>query len=233
MPTRDNRDVEEKPDIISQQELADEENRIFAEYHERFHPHAYRQVFYPPEAETWRVDALYVEGFFEAARLLLKGIANRSLNQCIDGFPAVFLCRHYLELALKYALFHSGWLKDSNHNADDNGIKPVGKNFGHNLQKLWDTVIAELKSRGIATGLDLDFVAQFVKEFDAIDKHNVRFRYAGEELPASATHETLNIDFDSLLFNLQRTYDVLSSLDSYLVETHGENEEWEEIQNSW
>jgi len=43
----------------------------------------------------------------------------------------------------------------------------------------------------------------------------------------------VGIDFDSLLFNLQRTHDVLNTLDTYLIETHGENEEWQEEQNSW
>jgi hypothetical protein len=228
--------VDDKPSIISEPEPEDYEAQLFAEYNERFLPYAYRPVFYSPASGVWHVGALYLEGFFEASKLLLQGTVNGSLNQCIEGFPAVFLCRHYLEIALKYALFHSRWLRDANHNATIAAIDPVGKNFGHDLRKLWNALTTELKNKRIdmvATGLDLDFVGKFVAEFDSVDKHNVRFRYAGEQLPAGPSNETLNIDFPPLLFNLERSHEILITLDSYLVETYGQNEEWEEIQNSW
>ena len=82
--------------------------------------------------------------------------------------------------------------------------------------------------------LDLDFVAEFVKEFHACDPKNWRFRYSGKQLPVThSSHETLGIDFDSMLFNLQRAHDVLNTLDTYLIETYGDNEDWQDEQNSW
>jgi hypothetical protein len=209
-----------------------EEAQIIAEYNERFQPHEYRQVFYPPVSGEGRIDALFPEGFFESAKLLLKGVTSGELRQGIEGVVGVFLTRHFLELALKYTLFHSRWLEDKTHNAAD--VAPV--RHSHDLLKLWDTLTAELKAKPtvVPKGLDLDFVAKFVKELHACDPKNWRFRYPGQQIPVThSSHETLGIDFDSLLFNVQRTHDVLNTLDTDLIETHGENEEWQQEQNSW
>lgn len=210
------------------------EEQIFAKYNERFQRHEYRRVFGPPPSEAGRIEALFPEGFFESAKLLLKGIVAGELRQGIEGVVAVFLCRHYLELAIKYTLFHSRWLKDSSHNAVTTDVEPVRKS--HDLQTLWDTLARELKSKSnvVPQGLDLDYVSGFVAEFHAVDRYNWRFRYPAEQLPArSSSRDALNVNFGSLLFNLQRTYDVLDTLDRHLIEIAGENEEWEAIQNSW
>lgn len=131
-------------------------------------------------------------------------------------------------------MFHSRWLKDSGHNAAATDVAPVGKS--HDLQKLWNTLAGELKNKPnvVPKGLDLAFVSGFVEEFHAVDQHGWRFRYPAAQLPARpSSHDALNIDFDSLLFNLQRTYDVLDTLDCHLIEIFGENEEWEATRNSW
>jgi hypothetical protein len=204
-----------------------EQERIIAEYNERFRPQEFRQVFFPPASGEWKIDALFPEGFFESAKLVLTGVVKGTLREGIEGVAAVFLCRHYLELALKYTLFHSRWLEDETHNATD--VKSVGR--GHDVQKLWDALTAELNTKPaiVPKGLDLDFVGKFVKEFHANDPQNWRFRYPGKQLPVvHSSHETLGIDFDSLLFNLQHTYDVLSTLDDALVDRYGENKDWEE-----
>jgi hypothetical protein len=221
---------------LSQVELdpspREEQERFFDKYNERFQPHEYRPVFQPPL--TGKVDALFPDGFFESAKLLLEGIKTGELRQGIEGVAAVFLCRHYLELALKYTLFHSRWLKGSCGNAVTAHVDPVGKS--HDLKMLWETLTAELKAKPsvVPSGLDLNFVGAFVKEFHAVDQDNTRFRYTGKQLPVQpSSNETLTIDFDSLLFNLQLTYDVLHTLDSYFMNTFGENEEWEAIQESW
>lgn len=216
-----------------QEEFAKEEERILAEYAERFQPRAYRQVFYPPKSGNWKVDALFPEGFFESAKVLLEGITCGPLHEAIEGIAAVLVCRHYLELALKYTLYHSRWLKDQTHNAGDD-VEPVGKS--HDLQKLWAKLTTELRSRVpsiLATGYDLDFVAEYVKEFHEVDERNTRFRYPGEQLPAvPSPHETLGIDFETLLVNLKRVHDILDTLDRHLIEQHGENEEWQDYLDS-
>jgi hypothetical protein len=80
-------------------DLKKEEDRIIAEYNDRYKPGPYRQAFYPPPGADWKVEALYVDSFFEDARLILDGIVAGSLPEGIHGVAAVFLCRHYLELA--------------------------------------------------------------------------------------------------------------------------------------
>jgi len=206
--------------------------QIFAKYNEQFQPHEYKQVFYAPKSGEGRMDALFPEGFFGAAKLLLKGVASGELRQGIEGVAAIFLCRHWLELAIKYTLFHSRWLKDGDENAVAGDVKPVGK--GHDLEALWGTLTKELgaKPSVVPQGLDLAFVGEFVREFNAVDKNNWRFRYPGEQLPVRAiSHGPISVDFDALLFDLQRAYDILDTLDKYLVNTHGLNEET--IQDGW
>jgi hypothetical protein len=225
-------DGETEGELFNLDDAALEEERIVTQYNERFKPGVYRQVFYPPASGQWKIDALFPEGFFESAKLLLSGVASGRLNEGIEGVAAIFLSRHYLELAIKYALFHSRWLQDERRNAAV--VTPVG--HGHNLQKLWSDLSTELKGKPgvVPTGLDLDFVAAFVAEFNAFDPKNWRFRYPGEQLPpAPSSDENLGIDFASLLFDIQRVFDVLGSLDNYLIETYGENREWNDLQDDW
>jgi hypothetical protein len=220
-------------DPRQQEEFAREEVRMFAEYAKRFQPRAYQQVFYPPKSGKWKVDALFPKGFFESAKLILEGITNGTLHEGVEGVAALFLCRHYLELALKYTLYHSRWLTDETHNAGD-GVEPVRS--GHDLQKLWDKLRAELHQRVpsiLAAGYDLDFVGEFVKEFQEVDEHNDRFRYPGKQLPVeSSLRERLHVDFETLLVNLQGVNDVLDTLDMHLREQYGENQEWQEYLDS-
>jgi HEPN domain-containing protein len=221
-------------EFFSLDELALEEEQMIAEYNQRFQPSAYRQVFYPPASGTWTIDGSFPEGFFESAKLLLRGVVEGRLNQELEGLAAIFLSRHYLELAVKYVLLHSRWLADASRNAS--GAIDVIPNT-HDLQRLWNTLGEEVKAKpGIAPkGLDLAFVESFVKEFNAYDPKNWRSRYPAEQIPpvSPPSHESIGIDFAVLLYDLQKAFDVLSTLDGYLIETHGENKEWKHIQDSW
>ncbi len=221
-------DDELDANALTDEDLAREEERIFAKYNEPFQPREYRPAFYLPQSDGWYVDALYPDGYYGAAKVVLEGIATGSLSGSIEGVAAVFLVRHYLELAIKYVLFHSRWLKDERHNATE--IDPVGK--GHPLLVLWGRLTEELRERlssVLAVGFDLDFVGELVKELDGVDRSGTRFRYPGEQLPViRRSHNSLRIDFDVLLSNLKRVHDVLDTLDGYLIETHGQNEDWED-----
>jgi len=216
--------------------LAAEEAKIIAEYAERYKPYEYRQVFFPPASGDWRVEAAYVDGFFEAAKHLLQGIVGGLLTERLHGAAAVYLCRHYLELEIKYTLFHSRWLRKENANAANDEIAPLKEN--HNLQGAWDTLVRELKEKAPSvrkSGLDLNFVAQFITEFHRIDAGGWRFRYPQKHIaivPANAPYkDTLGISFDALLFNLTRARDILDTLDGRLVDQYGENEEWQSVLN--
>jgi hypothetical protein len=60
-------------------DLKKEEETIIAEYNDRYKPGPYRQAFYLPPGADWKVEALYVDSFFEDARLILDGIVAGSL----------------------------------------------------------------------------------------------------------------------------------------------------------
>src|SRR6266568_1203845 len=217
-------------------ELAAEEAKIIAEYAERYEPRPYRRVFFPPASGDWKVDALYVDSFFEAAKHLLEGIVADRLSEGLHGVAAVYLCRHYLELEIKYTLFHSRWPKRETENAANDEIAPLKED--HNLQKAWDTLVRELKGKVPSlweSGLDLNFVSEFIAEFHRIDAGGLRFRYPQKHIaiaPPNAPHkDTLGISFNALFYNLTRARDVLDTLDGCLVDQYGENEEWQSILN--
>lgn len=212
-----------------------EEARIIAEYSELFQPQPYRQVF--ADLGEWNFDKRYIEDFYETAKHLLEGVVAGRLLDMMHGLSATYLCRHYLEIAIKYALFHSRWLKSETENAANDEIREVAKT--HNLQSLWDTLMRELKSRVpsiLATGLDLKFVAKFVAEFHNVDSNGERFRYPAERIAMLASKPIpsgLTTYFDCLLFDLKRAHDILETLDSHLMNQYGENEEWQSTLNSF
>jgi len=217
---------------MNPEELEREAAQILAEYNERYRARPYRKAFFRPPVGQWKVDASYVDSFFESAKFLLERIVEGTLLESMYGVPAVYLCRHYLELEIKYALFHSRRLKHEHKNAGDREIEAV--ETIHTLHELWDTLIEELKARVPSifdTGLDLKFVSAFVADFHGVDKEGWRFRYPRKRIAAVLRTEPpadiLGIDFASLLFDLKRTRDILDTLDGRLVDQHGENDEWE------
>jgi len=225
-------------DSIGRKDLERLGAEIIASYNEAYHPHECPRVFYAPPHPDWKVDALFVEGFFSSAKLLLQGVIDGKLLEA-EGVAAVFLCRHYLELAIKYTLFHSRWLSDEGTNATKEEISAVDTD--HDLHSLWDTLRRELRTRlpGISkVGFDLDFVGKLVGQFQLVDKGGCRFRYPAKELAVAPTsqpstqREPLGIDFPALLFALEHAKRVLGDLDAYLVNTHGLNEEGEAELNS-
>jgi len=217
---------------IGYEELRKEEQRIHNEFRDRYCRRSYSQVFYAPVRTDWKVDGLFEDSFYRSARILLQAVLDGKLLEA-EGIAAVFLCRHYLELALKYIVFHSRWLKNESTNALNRDIEAVAK--GHDLRELWLAVNEELKSRVPCiwkTGLDIDFVGHFVGEFHQIDGRNWHFRYPTQRIVVGSRPtrvSPLGIDFKALCEDLEHAYGVLSGLDSYLVETHGQNDEWESI----
>jgi hypothetical protein len=219
--------------------LAHEEEQIICEYNDRYKSHEYQNSFYPPPSSNWKVDAPFCRRLLRICRSDSAEHHSGSASEDVVGPSGCFLCRHYLELALKYTLFHSRWLKDEQHNAPADEVESVDKKDGHLLLKLWRKLDAEVRSRMpsiLASGLDLPYVGEFVKELDRIDPNGERFRYAGQQLvvnPNVVSPPALGIDFDRLLFSLELAHDILGDVDSRLVNQYGENQEWEDEQNSW
>ena len=190
-------------------------------------------------AESWRVDANWDEGYFLAAKLIVGKVVDLQFQPehrpmpKMEGIVGVYLFRHYIELALKHILFHSRWLKAQSTNARWNEVKDVVRT--HSLQKLWNTITTERVGKipdDTWNSHDIAFVDACIAEFEQVDPAGETFRYHGSKFgviqPPAVTGE-LVILFDALLAQMQHVRDVLGSLDAYCLNTHGMNEEWEEI----
>ena len=201
----------------------------------------YYQIFYAPK-EPWRVWTNWAEGFFESAKLIIEGVVEGRLMQGVEGVTGVFLFRHFMELQMKYIVFHSRWLKDAQTNAQHDEIEDVKKT--HSLRALWELIKKECPAKlgqEAWDSFDIDFVEKCVAEFEALDPNGEKFRYhgdkfgvdkrpAGERVPVL---DHLGIDFKALLYAIQHVRDVLDAIDVYLIETHGQNQEWDAILNSF
>jgi hypothetical protein len=193
----------------------------------------------PVSRDAWRVDTSWVEGFYSAAKYVIEGVAAYHLHEGLEGIPGVFLFRHYLELVLKNIVFHARWLKDRNTNALDDEIQSIGGN--HSLDYWWKEALRECSSgkieKSVRKSYDLDFVGQCIAEFHEYDPNGETFRYHGPRFEVSKGQSTithdLRVDYQSLLNDMEHCKEVLDAMDSYLRETYGQNEEWQDILNSY
>ena len=204
----------------------------------------YMEVFHLPGPD-WQIEAIWDDAYFRAAKTLIEGVARGEYLPALEGVAGLYLFRHYLELALKFITFHSRWLKDAHTNAENEEIENVWKT--HSLKQLW--AIAKPECQRIVAekewqALDIEFVERCVQEFDAVDPRGERFRYHGDKFgiekdPAKrediirASRYDLYIDFRTLPGVVQHVYDVLHYLDIYMIETHGQNEEWQSVLNAF
>ena len=175
---------------------------------------------------------------------MLEGVARGEYRPAYEGVAGLYLFRHYVELALKFLIFHSRWLKDAQNNAKLDEIDDVKK--GHSLKVLWELAKAECQ-RVIApdewAALDVEFVEGCILELEAIDPTGERFRYHGprfgvERDPAKRAEMAntiryeLYVRFGELPAVIEHVHDVLSYLDVYMVEASGQNQDWEDYLNS-
>jgi hypothetical protein len=166
--------------------------------------------------------------YFESAKLLIKGVAKRTLNEDTEGIAGLFLFRHYLEVTLKKIVFWGRMLENPGKNAVYEEVRPVSR--GHDLEKYWREMLRDAKPKIPAAewdAIDIPLVEKCVMDFDSVDKNGFAFRYHGQG------GERLRFDFEKLLGLMEHIRQVLDHVLTYLMETHGQNEEWEQIQASW
>jgi len=145
---------------------------------------------------------------------------NGELNPYVHGVTAVFLFRHYVELELKYVLFHTRWLKNKDTNAtkeEIDAIEPI-----HYLDRLWQTVKAETPDKtgkDAWKGFDIAFIDNVVRDLYKVDPGSFGFRYNSNVFGKEEAGEELRIDFEAILDQSQHVYNVLHSMKVYLIET--------------
>lgn len=109
----------------------------------------------------------YLNGFELGAEILLRYILDNQAHPDELVYPAVFLYRHWAELALKRLLRLCAQL-----GAD------VDQNlFGkHALWPIWEGCRPTVVTK--ASGVDINKIDERVKQLDEIDRDSQRFRYA-------------------------------------------------------
>ncbi len=202
----------------------------------------YVAVFGVPAA-PWRVDADWTDGYFLAANLVVGKVVDIDFKPAhlpmpaMEGIAGVYLFRHYLELALKHILFHSRWLRDQSSNEHWARVRDVAKT--HSLRVLWETVKAERTGKlpdDFWDSHDIGFVDACILDFNTVDQNGEAFRYHGPVFgvaQAQGAVNSLHINFQALSAQMGHARDVLWSLDAYCLNTHGLNEEWDEILKSF
>lgn len=188
----------------------------------------YKQLIYVGDyPKPW---ISFRESFYRASEIIVKNLAAGRGFPDIEGPATVFLFRHYLELALKALVLRGRMLERPDKNAAIESVEKVEKI--HDLAKLWKLVLTDTRPK-IAPrdwdNYDIPFVEQCIAEFDDKDKSKkgFAFRYPGEG------GELFDYDFAYLEKAMKHVDQVLEGLTTYLIEGHGENEEWENILNSY
>jgi len=186
----------------------------------------YKQLIYVGEhRKPW---IIFRESFYRASEVIIKNLAAGRGFPDLEGPAAVFLFRHYLELALKALVMRGRMLDRADKNAAIDRVKEVKRI--HVLADLWQLVLADAKPK-IASAdwdnYDIPFVEKCIAEFHDRDQKGFAFRYH------SHGGEHFDYDFAYLAAAMDHVYQVLEGMIVYLVETHGQNEEWEEILNSY
>lgn len=196
----------------------------------------YRAIFGNLDG-NWRVEANWEDAYYGAAHAVISGVVEGRYLRAVEGVAGLYLFRHYLELALKYTILHSRWIKDQH--TLSGAVKEIDKT--HSLKRLWGLLKAEalpkMQEDDSVREWDIEFVEACVLEFDTVDPgQGERFRYHGKSFggaQAGAGDERLWIDFGQLLENMAHVREVLGMVDLWFYETHGMIQEWEAEMDSW
>jgi hypothetical protein len=170
----------------------------------------------------------FKESFYRASEIIIGNLAQDRGFPEIEGIAAVFLFRHYLELALKSIILNGRWLVTPDQNATRDRVQAVRNT--HDLMELWRMVLADGKpkiAQGVWDSYDIPFVENCIAEFHARDQKGFAFRYPRQG------GEKYDFDFGYFRAAVEHVRQVLENMDTYLIESYGENKDWEDIQSSY
>ena len=204
-----------------------EKPESFSDYgYTAFERWGYRPFIYVHEQpKSW---ISFKESFYRASEIIIDNLAHERGFPEIEGVAAVFLFRHYLELALKSIILNGRFLVTADQNATRDRVEAVRKI--HTLRALWEMVLKDGKPKidpGDWDSYDIPFIENCIAEFDARDEKGFAFRYPRQG------GERYDFDFGYFRAAMEHVYHVLENMDTYLIETHGQNQEWQDIQNCY
>ena|SRR5271166_4559382 len=181
----------------------------------------YRQIIYVVEEGQEKLWVDMGQSFYHASYHLVQGVINGSLREDIEGVAAVYLFRHYLELALKSIILSGRYLEKNGAIVPREQVRKVANI--HDLEDLWESLHAGAQpkiQKEHWDNYDIRFIEKCIMEFDAVDKKGFAFRYAGHG------GERCNFDFGVMIAEMEHAYQVLEGLITYLVETYHQTAEW-------
>jgi hypothetical protein len=192
---------------------------------ENFGYHAFEKwnyqqiIFFPQDQEkTWLSMS---QSFYWAAKHLVEQVVKGPLREDIEGRAALFLFRHYLELALKEIIVAGRYLTVDGGLTEEE-VKQIKS--GHKLADLWQAALKEARPKMPKDcpweNYDWEFADNCIKEFDAADAKGFAFRYRGEG------GEHAHISFERLLVAMDHVYQVLDGILTVLVEMRGQIVDW-------
>ena len=103
----------------------------------------YRPFIYVQEQpKSW---ISFKESFYRASEIIVNNLAHGHGFPEIEGLAAVFLFRHYLELALKSIILNGRFLVTADQNATRGRVEAVRSI--HTLRALWEMVLKDGKPK--------------------------------------------------------------------------------------
>jgi hypothetical protein len=141
---------------------------------------AFEQIFYYPNGKLRGgvLDSFYLVGQHTAERI----VSGHALED-MEGVAALYLFRHYLELALKSIVYCLRRLNETGQqNRPEEDRRPVETR--HPLTQFWSEIKNDCPSKVGGTvwnAWDIALVDKCVAEFDSVDPDGERFRYSNEK----------------------------------------------------
>lgn len=195
----------------------------FADYgYTAFEMWKYRPFIYVQEANKVWID--FKESFYRASEIIVTRLAEGHGFMEIEGIAAVFLYRHYLELALKRIIVRGRCLIRVDENAAWGDVKEVANI--HVLSELWKLVLTDAKPKidqRIWDSYDISFIENCIVEFDKRDQKGFAFRYPRQG------GERYDYDFPTFRLAMEHVYQILENMTTCLIHAHAENSEWDAI----
>ena len=200
----------------------DESSEFSKVHYTAFEKWEYRTLIYSHDREQGWID--FGESFYRASELLIEDLAKGKGFPDIEGVAAVFLFRHYLELAFKRIVVRGRCLVCRDKNAAWEDVKQVANE--HKLTVLWKWVLEDARpkiDRAVWEAYDIPFVEKCIVEFNERDEKGFAFRYPRQG------GERYQFDFPFFRLAMEHVYQILANMTTYLIESHAENAEWEAI----